>query len=189
VQRDLGEALRIRMDTTMLSSDGETTGTPAGLLNGVTPVVSAGSDAEDLVSDLKGLRAEFSRELRGDIELLMDPDLAADIAGIRTDLGERVFPSISASGGTLEGYPVTVSTGVPAGTLIALIPQEIYAIADSGVELAVSRDATIDGTSLFEHALIGVRAIRSVNWALRRPGVVQYIANAEYGPTASPTAS
>lgn len=189
VAMDLTEALQVRVDTTLVSNSGATTGTPAGLLNGVTPVVSSGTDPEDLVADLKGLRGQFDRELQGRIELLMGPDMAADIAGIRTALNVQVFPGMSVSGGTLEGYPVTVTTGVPVGTLIALIPQEVYAIADSGVEIAVSRDATIDGTSLFENALIGVRAIRSVNWAKRRTGVVQYIANATYGPAASPTAS
>ena len=189
VAMDLTEALQVRVDTTLLGTAGTSTGTPAGLLNGVSNVVTAGTDPEDLVSDIKGLRAEFSRELQGRIELVMGPDMAADIAGIRTALNVPVFPGISVNGGTLEGYPVTVTTGVPVGTMVALIPQEIYTISDAGVEIAVSRDATIDGTSLFENALIGVRAIRSVNWALRRTGVVQYVSSAEYGPAASPTAS
>ena len=189
VAQDLVYALQTRVDTTLVSNAGASTGTPAGLLNGVTPVVTSGTDPEDLVADIKGLRNQFPRELQGRIELLMGPDMAADIAAIRTELNVQVFPGMSVNGGTLEGFPVTTSTGVPKGTMIALIPQEVYAIADSGVEIAVSRDATIDGTSLFEQALIGVRAIRSVNWALRRPGVVQFIQGAEYGPAASPTAS
>src|SRR5690606_32500197 len=111
---------------------------------------------------------EFPRFLRDQIELLMDPDMAADIAAMRTELNAQVFGGLTLAGGTLEGYPVTVSTGVPAGMIVALIPSEIHAIADSGIQLAISRDATVDGVSLFENALIGVRAIRSVNWALRR---------------------
>lgn len=189
VAQDLTEALQIRVDTTLVGTSGSSTGTPAGLLYQVTPVVSSGTDAEDLVADLKGLRGQFHRELQGRIELLMGPEMAADIASIRTALNVQVFPGISVSGGTLEGFPVHVTTGVPVGTLIAIIPQEVYTIADMSVEIAVSREATIDGTSLFENALIGVRAMRSVNWDKRRTGVVQYIANATYGPVASATAT
>lgn len=189
VAQDLTEALQIRVDTTLVGTANTTTGTPAGLLYGVTPVVSAGVDPEDLIGDLKGLRGQFHRELQGRIELLMGPEMAADIAGIRTELNVQVFPGMSVNGGTLEGFPVHTTTGVPVGTIIALIPQEIYTISDSSVEIAVSREATIDTTSLFENALIGVRAMRSVNWAKRRDGVVQYIASASYGAPASPTAS
>src|SRR5690606_2369450 len=93
-------------------------------------------------------------------------------------------------GGTLHGYRVLVTSGVPADRIIALVPQEVYRIHDiGGVELAVARAATIAGTNLVENGLIGIRALRSVNWARRRPGVVQYMDGVSYGPTPSPTAS
>ncbi len=189
VAQDLTEALQIRTDSTLVGTANASTGTPAGLLYGVTPVVTSGTDPEDLVADIKGLRGQFSRELQGRIELVMGPEMAADIAGIRTALNVQVFPGISIMGGVLEGFPVHVTTGVPVGTLIAIIPQEVFTIADTAVEIAMSREATIDGTSLFENGLIGIRAFRSVNWSKRRTGVVQYIASATYGPVASATAT
>src|SRR5690606_1939048 len=103
--------LQVRVDTTLLGTAGASTGTPAGLLNPISSIATAGDDPEDLVADLKGLRSQFNRELQGRIELLMGPDMAADIAGIRTALNVQVFPGISVNGGTLEGYPVTVTTG------------------------------------------------------------------------------
>lgn len=187
IMQDLVDSLRIRADLTLLGTAGASTGTPAGLLNGVTPIVTSGTDAEDLVADLKGLRGRFPRELQGMIELLMGPELAADIASMRTTLNVRVFDGMTAKGGVLEGYPVTVTTGVAAGRVIALIPSEIYSIADAGVEVAVSMDATIDGTSLFQADMVGFRAIRPINWDKRRDDVVQYIATAAYGATASGT--
>lgn len=187
IMQDVITAVRIRADTTLVGTAGSSSGTPAGLLNGVTPVVTSGTDADDLIADLKGLRNRFPRELQTSIELVMGPELAGDIAGMRTALNVRVFDGMTAKGGVLETYPVTVTTGVPAGRLIAMVPDEIYAIADAGVEVAVSREATIDGTSLFQADMVGIRAIRPINWSKRRDDVVQYIASAAYGATASGT--
>lgn len=187
IMQDITYALGTTIDEVFASADAVTTGTPAGILHGVTPISTSGDEVGDVVSDIKGLINAMPRTLRNRAELLMGPELALDIATFRTDLNERAFPGMTLNGGTLEGLPVRVSSGVPAGVLIALIPDEIYAIHDVAVELAISRDASIDGTSLFEHALVGFRGLRSVNWDRRRDGVVQYIATASYGPAASGT--
>jgi HK97 family phage major capsid protein len=189
VSQDITHALRKVVDETFVGTADATTGTPAGLLHGVTPVVSSGDEAEDLVADVKGLLTQFPRDLRHLVELVMGPELALDIATMRSTLNVPVFPQMTATGGTLEGLKVYVTSGVPAGRLIALVSSEIYRVHDTPVEIAISRDATIDGTNLFENALIGVRGLRSVNWAARRDDMVSYIEGAAYGAAASPTAS
>src|SRR5690606_1985806 len=68
VMDDLVFALRQIVDSTFVGTSASTTGTPAGLLNGVTPVVSSGSDPEDVTADIKGLLDQFPRPLRSMVE-------------------------------------------------------------------------------------------------------------------------
>lgn len=165
------------------------TAQPAGLLNGVTPVVTSGVDPEDLVADIKGMLARIPADLVGDVTLVMHPLLAFAAGSCRNALGAAIFPGLTAKGGVLEGLPVATSSGISATRLIALVPHEIHVVGDDSIDISLTTNAVIDGTSLFEHGLAAFRAIRSVNWAYRRPNVVQFVDSVVYGPTPSATAT
>src|SRR5690606_6752613 len=130
VMDDLVFALRTIVDSTFVGTSAATTGTPAGILNGVTPVVSAGSDPEDVTADIKGLLDQFPRELRGMVEFVTSPEIALSLATMTNELGSLAFPTMTATGGTVHGYRVLVTSGVPAQTIIALVSSEIFRIHD-----------------------------------------------------------
>lgn len=187
--RDMLGAIANTTDSVMFGTSDATAHAPRGLLYGISPVVSAGPDVEDVEADVKGLIARIDPLLVGGVQLVMNPLLAFHVGLLRSELGSRAFPGIGINGGELEGVPVVVSNAIQMGTIIAIVPSEIFTIGDRGVEIAISRDATVDGSSAFQDYFLAFRAVRPVSWAFRRANTIAYLTGAEYGATASPTAS
>ena len=189
VMQDMLGAIRNKVDEVMFgTSAAQSTAIPAGLLYQAHAIVSSGSEHDDLTADIKGVLS-FIPRLVSMPTLLMSPRMAFAISTIRTELGVSVFPSMSINGGTLEGLTVKVSNAIPDNRVIALVENEIYSILDQGVQIALSTEASVDGTSAFENGLVVFRAIRPVSWAKRRSDVVVYLDNVTYGETPSSTAS
>lgn len=188
IMTDLANGVIEVVDATLLSTDAGSSVKPAGLRNSAPAITASGTAASDLISDLKGLVGTFDNRLQGKIELLMPPDLARDIASIRSTLDVAVFPGIGLTGGVLEGLPVRTSSAVPSGVIIAVIPSEFFRIAQPP-QIDISKEATVAGTSLWEAGLIGFRAIRSVNWTARRTDtdLVAYIHGASYSGSGTAT--
>jgi len=117
-------------------------------------------------------------------------------------LGQPFYPAITAEGGTLLGYPVVASEGVPAvgnspadGTPIIFAKASEIMLADDGqvvidasnqasVQLDTTPDSPPSGTttliSLWQMNMTGLRAERWINWQKRRASAVAYIPNANY---------
>jgi HK97 family phage major capsid protein len=203
----LGEASGQRVDLTFLSATAASAGvSPAGILNGLSAITSAGTDIAGVKQDLKALLAPFQTAkipLSG-ITLVTTPTLATALALMDTALGVKAFATMTPNGGALEGFPAFVGDNVGAGNLIALKPSEIWRIGDSGVEVSMSRDATIEmsdaptGASdtptaasvnmvnMFQSESTAIKVVRPINFQKRRAAAVAYVSDAAYGTVESP---
>lgn len=201
----LAEASSQRVDQTFLSTTAASAGvSPAGILNGVTIGSSAGTSADNLRADIAGLVQLFiaQKNVSG-LSFVTTPSLALQIQLMRNALGQREFDGISMTGGTLEGMGLITGDNVDAGDLILLKPSDIYRIADTGLQVSISRDAMIEQdnaptgatdtpvgastkfTSMFQAESTAIKVVRSINFAKRRSTAVAYIGNADYGTSTS----
>jgi hypothetical protein len=114
----------------------------------------------------------------------------------RTSQDIAIFPDISQAGGTWFGMPVVTSNSVPGtvsgGSIIALVkPSEVFFADDGGITMDVSEEASVQMltnpitgaaslVSLYQNNLVGLRAVREINWARRRAASVGYIDGVTY---------
>jgi HK97 family phage major capsid protein len=202
VRDSLAEASAQRTDTTFFSAAAAVTGvSPAGMLNGVSGISSNGADADGLRADIAELYAPFlAAKNASNLAFVCNPSLAKSISLMRNALGQREFPDLNAMGGTLEGDPVMSGDNINGSHLILLKPSDIWRIGETGVEVSLSRDATIEmdsapvgdgsvptaGTasavSMFQTEQIAFKVVRPINFAKRRGHAVQYVDDAAYSP-------
>lgn len=178
---------------------------PASVSNGITPVPASGVDADAMRADFKSLVQQFvdSNISVAGCVWVMSEIQALGLSLMVNALGQREFPDISMTGGTLLGLPVVTSQidatddgASPTGNRIFLIKAPYVMLADDGlVLLDASREASIqmdsspdDPTtnstvlvSLWQQNLIGLKATRWINWQKRHDAAVQFIDNASYG--------
>jgi HK97 family phage major capsid protein/HK97 family phage prohead protease len=205
VRDSLVEASSQKIDSTFFSNAAASSNvSPAGILNGLTAGTSAGTTAANLRTDIQSLYAAFiSAKNASGLGFVMTPSLAKAISLMTTDLGIAEFPGMSGGSPTLAGDPVWTGDNVGAGDLILMKPSEIYKIGDGGVQVSVSREATIEMAdnpgseslgptdftgkvvSMFQTENTAIKVVRSINWAKRRTHAVRYIGDADYGSTTS----
>lgn len=196
----LVDASSQRVDTTFLSTIAASAGvSPAGLLNGVTPSLSSGTDAAAVRTDVKALYRNFiTNKNIGGLQWVMNPAQAKAISLMVNSLGQTEFPGLNATGGELLGDPVVTGDNVEGSFLILLKPSDIYRIGDTGVEVSMSREAAIEQnsaptgatdtpvgvsqawTSMFQSESTAIKVVRSINFAKRRSTAVAYISDADY---------
>lgn len=201
IRDSIAQASAQRVDQTFLSAAAAVPGvSPAGILNGVTPVSSSGSTADDVRADITALYALFvQNKMPSGLAFVTTPGIAKNLSLMFNPLGAQSFPGMTGSGGTLAGDPVYVGDNVGAGDLILLRPQDIWKIGDSGIEMSMSDTAMVEQdsaptgatdtptaasaniVSLWQEESIGFKVVRRISWAKRRSGAVQYIDNAAYG--------
>lgn len=195
VRRDLVEQIARFMDAQFLDpSITASANRPASITNGVTAISAIGNDADDLYADMNTALAAFddAEQSTSSIVVIMRTSVARGVSAIRNALGQFEFPTLSAMGGTLMGYPVIVSNSAPANTIVLVLASEILMADDGRVTLDASREATLDmdggdtpTMSLWQKNLVGIRAERWVTWAKRRATAVAMIDNAAYAPVAT----
>jgi HK97 family phage major capsid protein len=177
---------------------------PASITNGVTPVTRTGTTQAAWVTDVTTLLNSFltaNLSTAGGV-WLMSSRQALGYSLMLTSLGQPFYPTITAEGGTLLGYPVIVSENIPSvglspadGTpIIFLVPREIMLADDGQVTIDASNQASIQMdtapdsppsastslVSLWQMNMVGLRAERFINWLKRRSTAVAYISNANY---------
>lgn len=203
VRDALAGAVIERLDTDFIDPDkASATGnaaSPASVLNGTTPLTTAGTDADSVSTDVAALAQTFI-DVNIDLSsavLIMPPGVALKLALMRNANGVRVFPDITRNGGTLEGFPVVTSQyaaqiGSPNSNILAMISaQDIYLSDDGQVTVDVSREASIEmsntpedesGTvvSMFQTNQIALRAERFITWSKRRTNAARYVAGVNY---------
>lgn len=209
VRDALVEASAKRIDETFLSTSAAVSNvSPAGILvSGTASVNSNGTTAAALRQDIRELYSTFltAKNATG-LTLVMTPTLAKSISLMVNALGQTEFPGINAGGGTLLGDRVITGDHVGATHMILVKPSDIYKIGDGGVEVSLSRDATIEQaddptgdtlagtaqtnnmTSMFQSESTAFKVVRSVNFAKRRTTAVSYVVDAGYGDADATTA-
>lgn len=206
----LANAMAQRVDQTFFSADAASAGvSPAGILNGISALVSSGTDGDAVRTDIEILYAPFiAARNASDLSFVTSTGLAKAIQLMRNALGQREFPDVTsptgARAGNLEGDPLYRGDNVGSGDLILLKPSDIWKIGDTGIQVAISREATIEQdtvpsgatdtpvgmtttnmTNMFQEDSTAIRLIRRINYQKRRADAVVYIGNAGYGGVAS----
>lgn len=152
---------------------------PASVTYGIAPVVSSGSDAAAVASDVAKLFDGFGGSLESGV-FAANPATAARLALLG---GSVAAWSLGAHGGEWLGIAFVVSEGVRPGDLLLLDPSSVW-LTDAGVEVDSSEQAVVevddgaDGTSLinlWERDLAGLRLRRHLSWRVGRPDAVRLL--------------
>jgi HK97 family phage major capsid protein/HK97 family phage prohead protease len=197
IRDQLAAALRERLDLDFIDpAKAASAGvSPASILNGVTGIVSSGTDADAVRADLKSLYGQFIAANNAPTSgvFVMPATVALSLSLMVNPLGQPEFPGITMMGGTLSGLPVIVSEYVPADTsghIVALVnASDIYLGDEGGIDLSMSTEASLQMdnapdnptsattvmVSLWQRNLVGFRAERAINWARRRDSAVAYL--------------
>ncbi len=164
------------------------TTSPASITNSVSSPTATGTTAAALLHDLNIALATFDNNADG-LVIVTTPALARGISLLLTTLGNRQFPEMTPTGGSLLGYPVIVSASVDSGTVVIFKPSDILLADDGTVRLDSSNQATLDMTggsspafSLWQRNCTAIRAERGIKWQKRRANVVAVIDTAAYAP-------
>jgi HK97 family phage major capsid protein/HK97 family phage prohead protease len=183
---------------------------PASITNGLTPLSSAGTSADNIRTDIQNLLEYFilNNVNPTGLVLVMPNTLALAAMILRNSLGQPEFPELTMTGGTLMGIPVITSQYAAnqsgsGNIIVALNAPDIYLADDGNVSLSASREASIEmsdapsgdsvaGTgaslvSMFQTNSIAIRAERSINWAKRRSTAVVYMDDVNWGSIGSPS--
>ena len=206
IRDDLRRAMTEFLDRQFIdSSVAEVTNvSPASITNGVTAVTPTGTTASAFRTDLKTLLAPI---ITANIPLdsgafIMHPSTALSLVLMQNSLGQPVFPTVTRTGGTVQGFPVVVSSNVPAaggspadGYMIIFVVQDEVLLADDGQTIidasdqaSIQMDSAPDSpptassayVSLWQLNWIGLRVERWITWKKRRSQAAQYIQGAKY---------
>jgi HK97 family phage major capsid protein len=197
----IGEDTAISLDAVLLDANPATLVRPAGILNGVaglTPTAGGGFTAA--VGDIKALTGALLTGTAGNIRnpvYLMNPQQLASL-GLIAMPGAGVFPfRAEVAAGNLGGWSIIDSGTVPMGTVIAMDAADFVSVSGDAPRFELSDQATLHmedtaptditttGTppvaafpvkSMWQTDSIALRLIMPVNWTIRRPGTVAWVA-------------
>lgn len=203
IRDQLAAALRERLDIDFINpAKAAVSGvSPASILNGVTGIVSSGTDADAVREDVRAVFGAFISANNAPTSgvWIMSATTALALSLMRNPLGQAEFPGISMMGGTFEGLPVIISEYVPtdsSGSIVALVnASDIYLGDEGGIDLSMSTEASLQMDnapdnpstastvmiSLWQRNLVGFRAERAINWARRRGSAVAYLTGVNWG--------
>lgn len=162
---------------------------PASITNASVSIGSAGTSADNARTDIKALIASFvaANQSVANAVLVMSESNAFALSVALNPLGQPLYPGLTAKGGSILG--ITTVTSQVASTTVALVqPNEILFADDGGVNIDVSREASLEMNttptspptasnvmvSLWQQNLIGLRAERFINWKRARLAAVRY---------------
>jgi HK97 family phage major capsid protein len=207
VRDEMRNALVQLIDTAFIdpTNSGTSNVKPASIANGAPHSAASGTgDADDVRTDLRSLINEFvaANQQGGEIVLVMRATDALGASMMVNALGQAEFPNISMGGGSLfPGLSVITSQTVPAGTVIALQPSEIFLADDGGFKVDASKEASLqmldnptnasaDGTatsmvSMFQTNSVAFLCERIINWKKRRTTAVAYLTGVAWGGSAN----
>ncbi|AXC50055.1 phage major capsid protein [Paracoccus suum] len=171
---------------------------PASITNGLTPIVSAGGTADNIRADIQALFGSFiaAKNAPTNGVWIMSASAALSLSMMINPLGQPEFPGLTMTGGTFAGLPVIVSDYAPAGLVVLANASDIYLVDEGGVQVAMSREASLEMSdspthnsttptpiqlvSMFQTNSVAFRAERFINWARRRPSGVAVITQATW---------
>lgn len=206
VQDSLARDSSQLIDTTFFSASAAVSGvSPAGIVNGVAGTAASGTDLNGLITDVDVLIQSFiTAKNTGGLKFASRPALAQKVSGFTNLMGNKIYTALSEEGGTFENKPWLTSDNAVSGDLLLVKPSDIYKIGDDGLSIDISRDASLEFASdptgsalanggvpvaaskqvvnLFQNGMVGIRLLRSLNWAKRRSSAVARITGAAYVP-------
>jgi HK97 family phage major capsid protein len=183
VRDDLVMEISIREDRAFLRDDG-TQHTPRGMRHWATPaniLASAGTTSDNIEEDFKDLINALEN---ADVRLIrpawfMHPSRKNHLRNLRDANGNLIYPEIRGPAPTLYGWPVLVTTSIPANLGVGGDESEIY-FADMvdaiiaevmGLEIVVDASASYveagNLQSAFSRDETLIRAISKHDFALR----------------------
>lgn len=207
----LQEAIAQKVDGLFFSATAASaTVSPAGILNGITGHASAGGTLADLYTDLRTLASTFitAKNAGGGHVFVSDKNVAEAIGSLLNSFGQPAFPDVDENGGTLRKKPYFTGDNLPSGNFVRLKPSDIYKIGDSGAQISLSTEATLEMASdptgagdsvpvaqskqmvsMFQNDMVAIKVVRDINWAPRRAAaiVVDRITAADYDGTHNTT--
>lgn len=202
VRESLAECVTAKLDTDLFDPDAAAVAnvSPAGLLNGVSPITPAlnSTDPEQIRCALLRLWAPWDSTNIGQRPAYYTTPAVARLLSFLTDsLGNPAFPGVTPTGGTYKGVPIRVSqylanNGGSGGAPFILVDEsEVYLADDGAVTLDASEQASLEMSdapannsstptaaqlvSMWQSNSIALRAERYVWWGLRRSGAIQWI--------------
>lgn len=212
VRDELARAIIERIDTDFVdpAKAAVPNVSPASITNGLTPLTSAGTSADNARADIRSILGQFilANIDPTNLVLLMPNTLALALSTMTNALGQAEFPELTMRGGSLLGIPVITSQYVAnqsgAGNMvIAVNASDIFLADDGQVTVDMSREASLamsdapssdakTGTgeslvSMWQTNSIALRAERYINWARRRSDAVVYMDDVNWGSVGSPS--
>ena len=198
VRDGLRDALVERLDIDFIDPDKAEVAavSPASITNGVTPLTSSGTTADDIREDLKALMGAFigTNMNVADLVLITTNSVALSLSMMNNTLGQREFPGIGLSGGSLNGIPIVASQYAQddgANMLVAVNAKAVALADDGAVSVEASREASLEMSdtptgasapataialvSMWQTNSIALKAERFINWKKLRTGAVAWM--------------
>lgn len=167
---------------------------PGSITNGVTGTAASGTAESNARADIRKLIATLAGNNYplGQVVLATSESIAFTLGTLVNSLGQTAFPGVTVNGGSILGIPLVTSNSVGAQIVAIHAPSILF--ADAGVELDISREASlqmdtaptnpVDATtvlvSLWQHNLVGLRVEHFINWAKGRTTCVDRIHTVAY---------
>jgi HK97 family phage prohead protease len=192
---------QINVDSILLDAVAVSTTRPAGLTNGVTPVTASTAHGYTaILADLQGLSTPFYVANAGrKLVLIMSPvqlqqlSFAAGPSGVPfgwTDQFTNMFTLISSA--TVTPGSVYMVDAVDFVSVSGAPEFEVSEVATLHMEdttpLNIASGAQGSGVlatptqSMFQTGQVAIRMLANVSWAMRRPGMVQFMTGVNWGP-------
>jgi HK97 family phage major capsid protein len=167
---------------------------PGSITHGTTPIASTGNPIADIHAIISAM--SVANVPLGGLTLIMSETNALTLGMVQNPGGSAQFPSVAASGGSVNGIKV-VTTNVVGGNVIGVQPDYVIYSDYGGVQIDMSRDATLQmddapmhptdattvWTNLFQNNLVALRAEQFVGWKRIVLAAVKYVSGATYAPT------
>jgi HK97 family phage major capsid protein len=168
------------LDTSVLSTMAAVSGvSPAGLLVGVTPKVSAGQDYDQVQADVRAMLAPFiAANATRRLYWVMNSSTVLQLQGVLNALGDPAYAAELATG-RFAGLPFVASTTVDKDVIILIETAEV-AFALSAPEISTSMEATLHEEDTAPAQVGGsttpVRSLFQTNsWAIKTDWVESHL--------------
>lgn len=174
---------------------------PASITRGLAFLNPTGTALANAMTDLATIVGKFitNKQKLDNLAWIMTNTTALNLTMMLNSMGNRAFPEMSVTGGTLLGYPVvtsqylsSISSSPVDGNLVVLLNQSEIFLADDGqVSIDASDQASIEmsddpatdsGTvqSMFQTNCVALRAERYINWARGRTSAVEVMGDVRW---------
>lgn len=202
VRNALAGSLTARIDTDFIDPAKAAVAnvSPASITNGVTPIVSDGTDAATVLEDITAAMTTFvtaNIDVTG-LVWIMSATTALRLSLMVNADGTRIYPELSLNGGRFVGLPVITSQY--AGTNVVLVHAPDIYLAEDQLVIDASREASLEMSdaptndsvtgagaslvSMFQTNSVALRAERFINWGKRRAAAVALITDVDWGAAA-----